>query len=49
MKRGNGPQRAVNSLGTLRNAFEEISIAPGDRLFIGNKEILPKDAPDIFK
>ena len=49
IKSEKGPQRAVNSLGTLRNAFEEISIAPGDRLFIGNKEILPKDAPDIFK
>ena len=43
------PQRSVNSLGTLRNAFETISIAPGDRLFVGKKEILPEDAPDIFQ
>ena len=34
---------------TIKNAFEKISIAPGDRLFIGNKEILPKDAPGIFQ
>ena len=48
-KTDNSPQRAVNSLGTLKNAFEKISIAPGDRLFIGNKEILPVHAPDIFQ
>ncbi len=47
-KTANSPQRAVNSLATLKNAFEKISIAPGDRLFIGEKEIQPKDAPEIF-
>lgn len=48
-KNDKSPQRAVNSLGTLKNAFEKISIAPGDRLFIGEKEILPKDAPELFQ
>ncbi len=48
-KSDKSPQRAVNSLGTLRSTFEKISIAPGDRLFMGDKEILPKDAPDIFQ
>ena len=37
-----------------RNGFiapydlEKISIAPNDRLFIGKKEILPTEAPEIF-
>lgn len=48
-KSDKSPLRAVNTLGTLKNAFEKISIAPGDRLFVGNKEILPKDAPEIFQ
>ena len=48
-KSDNSPLRSVNSLGTLRNAFEKISIAPGDKLFINGKEILPKDAPEIFQ
>ncbi len=47
-KTDKSPMRAVTSLGTLKNAFEKISIAPGDRLFIGEKEILPSDAPELF-
>ncbi len=48
-KTDKSPQRAVNSLGTLKKAFEKISIAPGDRLFIGEKEIKPQDAPELFQ
>lgn len=38
----------VKSLKTLREAFENIKIAKGDRLFVGNKEITPEIAPDLF-
>ena len=38
----------VKSLRDLRECFEKISIADGDRLFIGKKEILPEDCPEIF-
>lgn len=38
----------VNSLDKLFKCFERISISPNDRLFIGRKEILPKDAPELF-
>lgn len=48
-KNDNSMLRSVNSLNTLKNTFEEISIAKGDRLFIGNKEILPENAPELFK
>lgn len=40
--------KAVKSLDSLKKCFEKISIAPNDRLFIGKKEILPTEAPEIF-
>ena len=36
----------VNSLASLKKAFEKIKIAKGDELFIGEKKILP-DPPKI--
>ena len=39
----------VKSLEMLKKCFKKISIAEGDRLFIGKKEILRTDAPEIFK
>mgnify|MGYP001624242343 CR=1 FL=1 len=44
----NGKYKTVRSLKDLLDCFEHISIAKGDRLFIGKKEILPKDCPEIF-
>lgn len=38
----------VKSLVDLKNMFRNIKIAKGDRLFIDEKEILPKDFPEIF-
>ena len=40
--------RTVNKIADLRKCFDKISIAEGDKLFLGKKEILPDDAPDIF-
>lgn len=39
----------VKTLTDLRNMYKKIQIASGDRLFIGEKEILPKDCPEIFQ
>ena len=41
--------KTIKSLDALKKCFKNISIAEGDRLFIGKKEILPTDAPEIFK
>ncbi len=38
----------VKDLKTLRECFVNIKIANGDRLFIGNKEIVKNCAPDLF-
>lgn len=38
----------VKSVSDLKGFFEKISIADGDRLFIGKEEILPKDYPELF-
>lgn len=40
--------QTIKTLNDLLECFENISIAKGDRLFIGKKEILPKDCPEIF-
>ena len=39
----------VKSLKALKECFENISIADGDRLFINNKEITKADAPELFQ
>lgn len=39
----------VKSLKALKECFENISIADGDRLFINNKEITRADAPELFQ
>ncbi len=41
--------KSVTNLERLQNFYRHISISDGDRLFIGDKEILPADAPEIFK
>ena len=33
----------------LKRGFAEISIAPGDRLFIDGIEVLPSEHPELFK
>jgi hypothetical protein len=38
----------VDSIARLLSTYKKINIANGDRLFIGEKEILPKDCPEIF-
>ena len=38
----------VNSIESLRKAFETIKIAEGDELYIGEKRILPTEAPEWF-
>lgn len=38
----------VTTLDGLKSSFKSIKIAPQDRLFIGEKEITHKDAPEIF-
>lgn len=43
-----GEYYQVNNLETLRKAFENIKIAKGDELYIGEMKINPKDAPDLF-
>lgn len=40
--------QTVRCLKDLKECFETISIAKGDRLFIGKNEITPKDCPEIF-
>ena len=40
--------KAAASLKELLTCFRKIFIADGDRLFIGKKEILPKDCPELF-
>lgn len=39
----------VKNIKDLKSCYENISIADGDRLFIGKKEIKPADAPEIFR
>ncbi len=41
-------EQEVTTLNKLLKIFGEIKIAKGDRLFIENKEILPKNCPSIF-
>ena len=41
--------KSVRSLEALKKCFKYISIAKGDRLFIGRKEIFPSEAPEIFE
>lgn len=49
-KKGNNMRyNQVKSLKALKECFENISIADGDRLFINNKEIPKADAPELFK
>lgn len=40
---------SIDSVEDLLNCFEHVSIAEGDRLFIGKTEILPKDYPQLFR
>lgn len=40
--------KSVRNLDMLKKCFGKISIAQGDQLFIGKKEILASDAPEIF-
>ena len=46
--RDNGKYITVKKLEDLLKCFEQISIAEGDRLYLGKKEIKPADAPEIF-
>lgn len=39
----------VASVPDLLESFEHVSIAPGDRLFMGKKEILPQEYPQLFR
>lgn len=39
----------VKTINDLKEAFETIKIADGDRLFIGEKEITYKDCPEFFE
>lgn len=39
----------IKNVNDLKEAFETIKIADGDRLFIGKKEITEKDCPDFFE
>lgn len=39
----------VKNLKALKECFENVSIADGDRLFINNKEITKADAPELFQ
>ena len=41
-------RKDVVTLEELLASFEHIKIAPQDKLFIGNKEIKPKNCPEIF-
>ena len=44
-----GKMKEVTSLKNLLSAFKEIKISKGDRLFIEEREVLPKDCPEIFE
>lgn len=44
----NSAMRQIKTLDDLLECFENISIAKGDRLFIGKKEIFQEDCPEIF-
>ena len=44
----NSALKPVKNLDDLLECFENVLIADGDRLFIGKKEILPQDCPEIF-
>ncbi len=39
----------IKSIDDLKEAFETIKIAKGDKLFIGKKEITPKESPEFFE
>ena len=47
-KKPNGNYFQIKNLKRLKECFKNISIAEGDRLFIGNKEITVKEAPELF-
>ena len=47
-KNPNGIYLQIKNLKRLKECFKNISIAEGDKLFIGNKEITPKEAPELF-
>jgi len=38
----------VKSVEGLKDFFKKVSIAEGDRLFIGKQEVLPQDYPELF-
>lgn len=40
---------SVRTIGQLLKCFKNISIADGDRLFVGKKEVLPSEYPELFK
>ena len=42
-------QNTIKTIADLKNCFEYIQISPQDKLYINNKEIIPKDYPDIFQ
>ena len=48
-KSENGRYIQVKDLKKLKECFHNISIAKGDRLFIGENEITVKDAPELFQ
>lgn len=48
-KSDNSQYIQVKDLEKLKDCYENISIARTDRLFIGNDEITPEDAPELFK
>lgn len=45
----NKKYKTVHTLNKFLEFFEEISISPKDKLYIGGKEITKADAPDIFR
>ena len=47
-KSDNGRYHTVKDLKSLKECFENISIAEGDKLFLNGKEIKISDAPEIF-
>ncbi len=47
-KKPNGNHFQIKNLNRLKECFKNISIAEGDKLFICNKEITTKEAPEIF-
>lgn len=42
-------RHSIKTIDDLKTCFEHIQISPQDKLYISNKEITPKDYPDIFK